>query len=299
MKYHILIFILLLGSRLAFPQEWEVPPDRDKRLSPFEFSELTVSSGESIYNLNCKLCHGDPGKGNFQPLDPAPGDPATEKVQINSDGSLQFKISEGRGLMPSFKRVLNPDDVWNVISYIRSFNPNYTQSVAVARKLTNLKWSDIKIFLEHNKEEHSLVAQLVGLEKDEWTPVPDTEVRLLAKRYFGDMPVDMPRISDSKGEVVFDVSDELAGDSTGGIEVIVQLTDFELFGDLRKDTILQIGHATLAPPLNKDRAMWNVNRKAPIWLIIAYPGVVLAVWSLIFFVLFRLRAIYREGEDVE
>jgi hypothetical protein len=45
--------------------------------------------------------------------------------------------------------------------------------------------------------------------------------------------------------------------------------------------------------------MWNSNRKAPVWLIISYFGVVLSVWGFIFLVLFRLRTIYNEGEDEE
>lgn len=297
MRYYIIILLLLTATSLAFAQEWEVPEDRMDRLSTFEFSETSVSAGERVYTLNCKSCHGDPGKANYQALNPVPGDPVSDKIQHNSDGALQFKISEGKGLMPSFKRILTPDDIWNLISYIRSYNQDYKQTVGLTRKLTNLKWSEIKILINLMPEEHHLVTKLIGLEGDKWTPVPDTEVRLLVKRYFGSMQLDNPRLSDNKGEVVFDVSGDLPGDSTGMIDLTVQLGDIELFGDIRKDTSLNIGVASYAPPLNLERAMWNVNRKAPLWLIFAYFGVVLTVWGFIFYVLFKLRDIHREGGD--
>lgn len=297
MRSRLLILLILFGQQIVLAQKWEVPEDRSDKLSTFEFTDATRSAGEATYALDCKSCHGDPGKGNYQALNPVPGDPATEKIQINSDGSLHYKISEGRGLMPSFKRILSPDDIWNVISFIRSFNPDYKQVLASASKLTNLKWSEIKILADLIEENHQLVTRLIGLEGEKWTPVPDTEIRLTAKRYFGSMTIDGPKISNSKGEAIFDISEELPGNSEGEIELTLQLTDFELFGDLKKDTTLNIGTATLAPPLNQERAMWNINRKSPVWLILAYTIVVLTVWGFIFYVLFRLRAIHKEGED--
>lgn len=299
MRYYIIIFLLLSGSLLSYAQEWEVPEERNNRLSSFEFTEASVSAGEDIYVFNCKSCHGDPGKGNYQALNPIPGDPATEKFQLNSDGALQFKISEGRGLMPSFKRILSQDDIWNVIAYIRSYNPDYTQVLGTVSKLTNVKWSEIKIMLELDKEEHTLLTRLIGLEGDQWTPVPGTEVRLLAARYFGTMILDEPKISDDNGSLSFSLPADLPGDGEGGVKLNVSLTDVDLFGDISKDTTLMLGSAVTAPPLTDKRAMWNTNRKAPLWLIFSYFGVVLTVWGFIFYVLFRLRAIHKEGEDEE
>lgn len=297
MRYKLLILLIFLGSQLVQSQDWNVPDDRSEILATFEFTDSVRAAGAAVYLLNCKSCHGDPGKGNYQSLNPIPGDPATDKIQVNSDGALYYKISEGRGLMPSFKRILSPDDIWNVISYLRSFNPSYTQVVSMASRLSNLKWSQIKILVNLVMEDHKLIAKLTGLEGDKWTPVPGTEVSLTAKRYFGMIALDDPKISDKSGTAIFEVPDDLPGDSLGGVQLRVKLTDIELFGDIKKDTILNIGTATLVPPLNRDRAMWNINRKAPVWLIFAYAGLVLTVWGFIFYVLFRLRTIHSEGED--
>ncbi|MEE4114909.1 MAG: cytochrome c [Marinilabiliaceae bacterium] len=295
-RYILLLTILLVPS-LLFSQEWIVPEDRAAQLSPFEFSSESFSAGESVYMLNCKSCHGDPGKANYQALVPAPGDPASEKFQLNSDGSLQFRISEGHGLMPSFKKVLSPNDIWNVISYIRSFNDNYKQEVALISKLSNVKWSEIKIILDTDSDKHLVTAEVTGLEGKEWTPVPNTEVSISALRYFGDLTIDRPKMTDESGTVAFEMPHDLPGDSTGNILLTARLTDIDLFGEIITQKELAIGLPTDVPALNSQRAMWNIGRKAPVWLLMAYPGVVLTVWAFIFFVLLQLRKVYHLGED--
>ncbi|MCK7540494.1 MAG: cytochrome c [Marinilabiliales bacterium] len=62
-------------------------------------------------------------------LVPVPGDPATEKIQRNSDGEIFHKVTVGRGQMPSFRSVLTTDEIWKVVSYLRSFNRSYIQKV--------------------------------------------------------------------------------------------------------------------------------------------------------------------------
>lgn len=297
MKNQIIISLFLLISVSLSAQEWEVPAERNSRLSPFEFTGESVTAGNNVYDLNCKVCHGDPGKGNVQALVPPPTDPAGDKMQLNTDGSLQFKISEGRGLMPSFSKVLSPDDIWNVISYIRSFNNDYTQAVEIVQKLSNVRWSEIKIGMGINPENNSLIAIVTGLEGEEWTPVPNTELRLSAKRYFGSLTLDVPKLTDSEGKVEFQLPDDLPGDKDGNIDLSAQLTDIELFGEISSEYKYDFGVHTEVSSLTENRAMWNSVRKAPVWLLIAFPGVVLAVWTLIFFVLFQIRKIYQQGEE--
>lgn len=299
MKHRLLlIFSLALVPMFINAQEWVVPPDRDARLAPQAFTDEGRILGEEIYNLNCKSCHGDPGKGNYNSqLNPVPGDPAGADLQSNSDGALQYKISEGKAPMPSFKNVLSVDDIWNVISYLRSFNNNYVQSVSAIQQLKDLRWSVIKILLSFNHEAGSVTATLKGLEGDNWTPVPFTGVQLKAKRYFGHITIDEPKLTDSNGNVTFTFPGDLPADRDGGMIITAELTDQDLFGTIRKDTTIMTGSANNAPSLTANRAMWNVGHKAPVWLLITYPAGVLLVWGFIFYVLLQLRTVYNEGND--
>jgi hypothetical protein len=78
----ISVILLQLLSFQSFAQDWVVPEERKGRLSPFKFDDNTRKEGERLYMINCKSCHGTPGKGDFQAtLVPPPSDPATDKIQ--------------------------------------------------------------------------------------------------------------------------------------------------------------------------------------------------------------------------
>ena len=113
-------------------QEWTVPPDKEKQLSPFVFDKGSQDAGADLYRLNCLSCHGTPGRANYAALIPSPGDPSSGKHQDNSDGALFYKINEGKGLMPAFKNILGARDVWSIISWLRTFKEGYIQQVSDA-----------------------------------------------------------------------------------------------------------------------------------------------------------------------
>lgn len=296
MKRFLILVIILMAGLKTTAQEWEVSEDKQQRLAPFAFNDQSVLAGEELYNTNCLSCHGNPGQGNYQQLDPIPGDPATEKIQSNSDGSIYYKIYEGKGLMPSFRNILSLEEIWEIVAYIRSFNDSYEQLVAEVQKLENVRWSEIKILLALNRENKELTATVKGLEEDKWTPVPNTGLIVAAERYFGQLQIDEEKLTDEKGMASFTYPENIKGDTLGQVKLQSMLTDQDLFGRVSTDTTFSIGMLNDAPPLDKERALWNSNKKAPLWLIISYISVVLAVWGFIFYVLFQLRKIYFAGK---
>jgi mono/diheme cytochrome c family protein len=272
--------ILLLTSWFLFPervnaQEWTVPPDRAKVLSPFPFTDETKKAGETIFMTNCKSCHGDPGKGNFIALNPPPPDPAQEKMQRNRDGELLYKIREGHGAMPPFKNTLPGTSIWNVISYIRSFNPNYKQQVSSVAAAEGTA----KIGLQWLKDENKIKLTVTNEINKVVKPLAGEEVQLSAIRYFGSLPLDKLQTTDNEGTAVFSYPTDLKGDSLGNIRLDARLADETKHGEVKADTLLKIGVATWKPPLNKDRSMWNIVQKAPLWLLISYITIVLAIWG--------------------
>ncbi|MBS1849843.1 MAG: c-type cytochrome [Acidobacteria bacterium] len=76
--------------------------------------------GESTFKANCVLCHGVDGKANT-PLAKQLNAPdlTSPKVQSQPDALLKQIISEGKNNMPSFKGQLQPDEITQVLSYIR------------------------------------------------------------------------------------------------------------------------------------------------------------------------------------
>ncbi len=112
----------LLGAGAAGAQEWHAPAADKAKKNPVGGGAKAVEAGKKVAQVNCVLCHGESGKGNgpgAAALNPKPADWTSKRVQDESDGELFWKISNGRGPMPSWKH-LPENDRWSVVHYIRS-----------------------------------------------------------------------------------------------------------------------------------------------------------------------------------
>lgn len=295
----ICILFFQLFSVSIFSQDWLVPADKGSRLSPFAFTDSINNAGMQMYNSNCLSCHGTPGKGNVQPMVPPPPDPATEKIQRNRDGEMLYKIAEGRGQMPSFKNVLSTQDIWNIIAYIRSFNSTYTQTIMPVITSRAYPGAVINMSLQLNTTKDSITLKVLAIKNTSAMPVKDAGIKLFVKRTFGLMPVDEEKITDNDGFATFAIPSGLPGDTAGYLMILARFSDEEQFGTSGKDTLLHAGVKVVPVSLIKQRAMWNVVRKAPIWILLTYSLGVIAVWSFIFYVLFKLRDIYIIGKYID
>ena len=293
-RYFSLLLIVLISLHLS-AQVWVVPAENETRKSPFAFDDASRKAGAELYITNCKSCHGEPGKNNAIPLVPPPPDMASARMQGNSDGAMQYKLISGRGPMPSFKNTLSSTDIWRVISFVRSFNPTYKQEIASASAAAGMSAQNVKIVLSWLKETNQVQASISGVKDKVNQPLAGAEVKLFAKRYFGNLLVDEPRNTDALGKAVFNFPKDLPGDSTGYVQLVASLTNEVAFGETKADTSLVIGVPTYRPPLTEKRAMWNVVSKAPIWLLLSYTIAVFGAWGFIIYVLLQIRAIYRAG----
>ncbi len=297
-KYLFLALIVLITLRLT-AQEWVAPAEEAVKLSPFSFNDSTRKVGADLYNTNCKSCHGDPGKNNVINLVPAPPDIASVKMQTNTDGSIHFKLIQGKGTMPSFKNTISSGDLWRVISYIRSYNEKYVQVIDTKTGISGTTASNVKILVTWIKDKNQVQMLISGMKESKVQPVAGAEAKLFAKRYFGNLLIDEARNTDAQGKALFNFPKDLPGDSAGFVQLVAKLSDEAAFGEAKADTTLAIGVPTYRPPLNEQRAMWNVVQKTPIWLLLAYIFTVLAVWGFIFYVLMQIRAIYIAGSRKE
>jgi len=293
----LFILLLLLSGTLFAQTAWEVPADRSAKLSTAAFNEQDQASGSTIYQTNCKSCHGDPGKNNPIKLVPPPPDPATAQMQQNTDGALHFKISEGRGPMPSFKNILSSGDIWKVIAYLRSYNKDYKQQLAVKPTFGGEIFDKVELQLGWDAGQGTVVAKLTGSKGGLVKPIAGLEVKLFVKLYFGNLLVGKPNETDATGKVLFEFPKNLPGDPTGKLTVLAQLSNEDLFGLVKTESEMAIGVPTNRPALNEPRALWNVVQKTPIWLLITYLTSVLVVWGFIVVVMLKLRDIFKLGEE--
>jgi cytochrome c oxidase cbb3-type subunit 2 len=115
----LVAYLQKLGRDVKELEKKEGKPEPTEMASlknPFANDRHAALTGKEIFLKHCAVCHGSDAKG-------AIGPDLTDKEWKygNSDGDLFTTISKGRpGGMPNWGTQLGSDNVWKVISYIRT-----------------------------------------------------------------------------------------------------------------------------------------------------------------------------------
>jgi aldose sugar dehydrogenase len=131
-RYKLLVFLIILLTPLFIvsfktnylkQEPWKAPAFADTIISPMPFSPPFIAEGEKLYNTLCVSCHGQDGLGNGQPgrFNIEPANFHDKKFVNQTDGSIFWKLSNGRGVMPAYNFALSEEKRWQIIAYIRQF----------------------------------------------------------------------------------------------------------------------------------------------------------------------------------
>jgi mono/diheme cytochrome c family protein len=92
--------------------------------NPYRGSIESVARGEQIWTSNCLSCHGPDGVGDGPAsalLAKRPKDlTMVASPPIFPDGIMAFRIAKGKNTMPAWQDSLTPDQIWDLVSFIRS-----------------------------------------------------------------------------------------------------------------------------------------------------------------------------------
>lgn len=115
----------------TIPEEWV------NKANPVKATPESQARAKQIYGWDCAMCHGDNGNGK--------GDVATEQkltmrdyrdpgsLSKLSDGEIYYIIHEGRGQMPAEGPRAKPDEVWNLVIYLRKMSNTQAPAAAPAQ----------------------------------------------------------------------------------------------------------------------------------------------------------------------
>ena len=110
-----------LGEDRAF-FEGKDASGNDLAHSPVEATPELVARGADRYNIYCRPCHDPRGDGKGV-LSERGGVPTTSlhdpKVLNAVDGHIYNVISNGQGLMPSYRWPIPPADRWAIVARVR------------------------------------------------------------------------------------------------------------------------------------------------------------------------------------
>jgi mono/diheme cytochrome c family protein len=104
------------------------PQEHAGKTNPFEGEEEAAAEGEVLFQANCASCHGPGGAGDGPAaagLEPAPTNLA--EIQGNlADNYLYWRIADGglmqpfNSVMPAWRGILSEDQIWQLITFIRT-----------------------------------------------------------------------------------------------------------------------------------------------------------------------------------
>ena len=121
----MIIFIITASFTLFQNKPWSVPEKAAKTPNAVKADASSLAAGKALWGQHCASCHGKTGLGDGSKaaqLETTPPDFSKAVVQGQTDGTLFYKTSEGRGDMPSFKKKIpDQEDIWNLVNYMRSF----------------------------------------------------------------------------------------------------------------------------------------------------------------------------------
>lgn len=97
--------------------------------NPIAYSQAAVDTGKGHFMHHCQICHGYDGQNTGVPfaekMSPPVANLADKDVQDYTDGQLHWIIKNGirPSGMPGWDGVLEEDEMWNIVHYMRHLPP--------------------------------------------------------------------------------------------------------------------------------------------------------------------------------
>ena len=105
--------MFLIATGVAAAQNADEPHAGPQ--NPFGNDPQAVAAGGEVFQVHCSACHGAKGEGGSGP------DLSRGAFSVgDADADLQQIVTRGRDVMPGFRTTLGEQDVWRVVSFIRS-----------------------------------------------------------------------------------------------------------------------------------------------------------------------------------
>ena len=120
----VLTLFALVGGAEAIHTGWFAPDWTSELKNKFAGKSDAVAAGKEIFKKNCAKCHGTSGGGGGASAGSLqielPDFTNKEVTAEESDGDWFWKIRTGQFEMPPFQVILSDDDIWKVITHLRT-----------------------------------------------------------------------------------------------------------------------------------------------------------------------------------
>jgi mono/diheme cytochrome c family protein len=112
------------GGRRHPQHQWNIPDSARTMKNPVPATAESLAKGKELFQANCVMCHGEKGDGTGEmarSLDTKPSDLTdATRMEAQTDGELFYKISTGTDEMPEYGAILEKEEIWHLVNYVRS-----------------------------------------------------------------------------------------------------------------------------------------------------------------------------------
>ena len=124
---------VVIGAQQPHVEGAHHHPEAQRLTNPMPSTQENIAAGGKVFADHCSECHGDEGKGDGmmgEDLDPPPPNLTDAQWKHgDTDGEIFTVIRDGtKDGMKKFGRKLTPDQIWQLVVFIRSIGPSGQKS---------------------------------------------------------------------------------------------------------------------------------------------------------------------------
>jgi hypothetical protein len=187
-------------------------------------------------------------------------------------------------------------------AWLKSPNQNFVV-VSTATKQFDAGQGDLAITKAKLKidtaEGKIITAKIVALVDTVWEPIAAVDVIVGVKRLGGILNANetqtYPTDSATGGITAEFKRDSIPGDQKGNIVIIAMVIDNDKYGNLSSEMIVPWGSKSVYMTNFDHRTLFARRGYSPIWLELLAYTIVVAVWSIIFYLLIQIKNIKKLG----
>jgi hypothetical protein len=153
----------------------------------------------------------------------------------------------------------------------------------------------VNLTFNEDNGKYSITARATTIDRE---PIEYIDLYFYVERTFSLLPFgDVFNTTDENGEVTVVFPSDLPGDRNGNVSIHVKIEESDEYQDLDVLVSKPWGVPTeVVEPDQEERTLWAAAANAPIPLVLLITGMIVAVWYIILFIIYKMYVISRIKE---